>query len=138
MIACYFWSPIHFSWLTFTTELLRLLDKFLPRINFGRPVAPTGPSPEALRSSTPQRQEQQAAAVAASAADNQGFAYLKRDLVRMLGILCHERKAVQDRVREASGIGVVMNMCVIDDHNPCKSVLSELQLGSFAGFAWGH
>ncbi|KAF5362419.1 hypothetical protein D9756_002436 [Leucocoprinus leucothites] len=89
-------------------ELLRLLDKFLPRINFGRPVSPTGRS----TSSTPQVQGQ------ASAADNHGFAYLKRDLVRMLGILCHGKKGVQDRVRGAGGIEVVMNMCVIDERNP--------------------
>lgn len=109
------------AWLLLHPELLRLLDKFLPRINFGRPVPPTGPSSNASSPSTPQGQGQ----AAAVAVDDHGFAYLKRDLVRLLGILCHETKAVQDRVREAGGIEVVMNMCVIDDRNPCKSVLSE-------------
>jgi ataxin-10 len=99
------------------------LDKFLPRINFGKSVPPTGPSPDTSTSGTPQTQ--QAGAITTCPADNQGFAYLKRDLVRMLGILCHEKKMVQDRTREAGGIEVVMNMCVIDDRNPCKSVLSE-------------
>lgn len=108
-------------------ELLRLLDRFLPKINFGQAVPRSEPSPDTSRSSTPQGERHQAAdVVAAAALDNQGFAYLKRDLVRMLGILCHEKKAVQDRIREASGIEVVMNMCVIDDRNPCKSALSQL------------
>lgn len=69
--------------------------------------------------------QQQAGGITTSPADNQGFAYLKRDLVRMLGILCHEKKEVQDRTRAAGGIEVVMNMCVIDERNPCKSVLSD-------------
>lgn len=63
--------------------------------------------------------------MSSSPPDNRGFAYLKRDLVRLLGILCHEKRAVQDRIREAGGIEVVMNMCVIDERNPCESLLSE-------------
>lgn len=80
-------------------ELLRLLDLFLPRINFGRYV---GSSPEQQPLKT----------------ENPGFSYLKRDLVRLLGILCHEAKAVQDRVRVCGGIEVVMNLCVVDERNP--------------------
>ncbi|KAK0467260.1 spinocerebellar ataxia type 10 protein domain-containing protein [Desarmillaria tabescens] len=83
-------------------ELLRLLDRFLPRINFGKPVqTQTGQAPTPL-----------------SNASDTGFFYLKRDLVRLLGILCHEQKAVQDRVRQCGGIEVVMNLCVIDERNP--------------------
>lgn len=48
-----------------------------------------------------------------------GFAYLKRDLVRLLGILCSSDTSVQDRVRLCGGIPVVMNLCVVDDRNPC-------------------
>ena len=48
-----------------------------------------------------------------------GFNYLKRDLVRLLGILSFESREVQDRVRECEGIPVVMNLCVPDDRNPC-------------------
>lgn len=55
---------------------------------------------------------------------NTGFSYLKRDLVRLLGVLCHDVKPVQDRVREAGGLPVIMNMCVIDERNPCQSTLS--------------
>ncbi|KAK0202822.1 hypothetical protein DFS33DRAFT_1385184 [Desarmillaria ectypa] len=88
-------------------ELLRLLDRFLPRINFGKPVQnQTGsdvPVPTPL-----------------SNAYDTGFFYLKRDLVRLLGILCHEQKAIQDRVRQCGGIEVVMNLCVIDERNPCQ------------------
>ena len=49
-----------------------------------------------------------------------GFSYVKRDLVRLLGILCAREKAVQDRVRACGGIPVVMNLCVVDERNPCK------------------
>ena len=54
------------------------------------------------------------------------FAHVKRDLVRLLGILASHDRTVQDRVRECSGIPVVMNLCVVDDYNPCKSGLSLL------------
>ncbi|KAG7093765.1 hypothetical protein E1B28_007413 [Marasmius oreades] len=86
-------------------ELLRLLDKFLPRINFGRPVeSPLAPS-TAWGAQSP-------------SSGSSGFAYLKRDLVRLLGILSHENQAVQDRVRRYGGIEVVMNLCVVDEWNP--------------------
>ncbi|KAL9713638.1 hypothetical protein Ac2012v2_003249 [Leucoagaricus gongylophorus] len=94
-------------------ELLRLLDMFLPRINFGRPVSLTGRPMGASMSDRGQEHIPDA-----STADNHGFAYLKRDLVRLLGILCHGKRTVQDRVREARGIEVVMNMCIIDERNP--------------------
>lgn len=88
----------------FPLELLRLLDLFLPRIHFGKPV----PSPQGVHSC----QE--------AVSDPTGFSYLKRDLVRLLGILCQGTKAVQERVRRCGGIAVVMNMCVVDERNPCK------------------
>lgn len=49
-----------------------------------------------------------------------GFSYVKRDLVRLLGILCAGETVVQDRVRACGGIPVVMNLCVVDERNPCK------------------
>ncbi|GLB41722.1 putative spinocerebellar ataxia type 10 protein domain containing protein [Lyophyllum shimeji] len=88
-------------------DLLRLLDLFLPRINFGKPVSSSSPSAQGLP--TPIRE---------AAADPTGFQYLKRDLVRLLGILCHGVKAVQDLIRTCGGIPVVMNLCVIDERNP--------------------
>ena len=50
-----------------------------------------------------------------------GFPYLKRDLVKLLGILCHDSKPIQDRIRCCGGIPIVLNLCVIDERNPCKS-----------------
>ena len=83
------------------TDLLRQFDLFLPRINFGKPVNADGtPSPQRSHSTD-------------------GFSYLKRDLVRLLGVLCHGVRAVQDRTRMAGGLPVVMNLCVIDERNPC-------------------
>ncbi|KAJ7050514.1 spinocerebellar ataxia type 10 protein domain-containing protein [Mycena amicta] len=82
-------------------ELLRLLDVFLPRINFGKPVTDAG------------------RAQPSNVGDGStGFNYLKRDLVRLLGILCHENKAVQDRARRCGSIEAVMNLCVVDERNP--------------------
>ena len=50
------------------------------------------------------------------------FAHVKRDLVRLLGILADGERAVQDRTRVCGGIPVVMNLCVVDDYNPCESL----------------
>ncbi|KDQ19189.1 hypothetical protein BOTBODRAFT_102916, partial [Botryobasidium botryosum FD-172 SS1] len=69
-------------------DLLRLLEAFLPRIPLGQ------------------------------ATGQIGFAYLKRDLVRVLGLICEENKSLQDRIRSCGGIEAVMNLCVIDDRNP--------------------
>jgi ataxin-10 len=90
-------------------ELLHLLDLFLPRINFGKPVTSSSAQ------GTPTQQ---------STADGTGFQYLKRDLVRLLGILSHGSKAVQNRARDCGGIEVVMNLCVVDERNPCEKLLS--------------
>ena len=81
------------------TDLLRQFDLFLPQINFGKPVNLDG----SLSRSK----------------DTDGFFYLKRDLVRLLGVLCHGVRAVQDRTRVAGGLPVVMNLCTIDERNPC-------------------
>ncbi|KAK6992602.1 Ataxin-10-like protein [Favolaschia claudopus] len=86
-------------------ELLCLLELFLPRINFGKPVRPSG---KATHTKSPSQ----------DGPDGPGFAYLKRDLVRLLGILCHGVKTIQDRARLCGGIEVVMNLCVIDERNP--------------------
>lgn len=83
-------------------ELLRLLDVFLPRIYFGKAVI----HPTTDRS------------IPSSVAGSNGFSYLKRDLVRLVGVLCHKDKAFQDRIRVCGGIPVIMNMCVIDERNP--------------------
>ncbi|KAJ3720947.1 spinocerebellar ataxia type 10 protein domain-containing protein [Lentinula raphanica] len=97
-------------------ELLRLLDRFLPRINFGKPVATTYAEPHAQqqKGKTPASSEQELT----PAVDNPGFNFLKRDLVRLLGILCSDDGAVQDRLRNCGGIEVVLNLCVVDERNP--------------------
>lgn len=60
-----------------------------------------------------------------STADLSGFSYLKRDLVRLVGVLCHKDKTFQDRIRVCGGIPVIMNMCVVDERNPCTSTFRE-------------
>jgi len=84
-------------------DLLSLLDIFLPRIQFGKPVNSDG-TPLSSTESPP-------AAVS-------GFSYVERDLIRLLGVLSHGVQAVQDRTRDVGGLPVVMNMCVIDERNP--------------------
>ena len=68
--------------------------------------------------------------VAPAVADGSGFSYLKRDLVRLLGVLAHGVKDVQDRTREAGGLPVIMNLCVIDERNPCKSHFATVYIQS--------
>lgn len=58
-----------------------------------------------------------------SVAGSNGFSYLKRDLVRLVGVLCHQDKTFQDHIRVCGGIPVIMNMCVVDERNPCTSNL---------------
>ncbi|TBU43988.1 spinocerebellar ataxia type 10 protein domain-containing protein [Dichomitus squalens] len=103
-------------------ETLRLVDTFVPRITYGKVVRrPTAPnqqeshstseaaSSDGTRSMSPNPELIRAA---------QAFAHVKRDLVRLLGIVASQNRAVQDRVRESGGLPVVMNLCVVDDYNP--------------------
>ncbi|TFY56661.1 hypothetical protein EVJ58_g7503 [Rhodofomes roseus] len=90
-------------------ETLRLLDTFLPRITFGRVVE--RPSPPGTRPPPADTTQHPQKGI-------EGFSYVKRDLVRLLGIVALDDKGVQDRVRECGGIPVVMNLCVVDDRNP--------------------
>ncbi|KZV91844.1 hypothetical protein EXIGLDRAFT_769530 [Exidia glandulosa HHB12029] len=71
-------------------DTMRLLDAFLPRVSLH----------------------------AAPNTDLSGFAYVKRDLVRVLGTLAYEDRDVQDRIRAAGGVQVVLNLCVEDARNP--------------------
>ena len=86
-------------------ELLRLLDEFVPRIVFGKASWSTPRSGVPIPSVTN--------------AEERGFSYVKRDVVRLVGILCYENRAVQDRVRLCGGITAVMNLCITDQRNPC-------------------
>ncbi|KAG9122233.1 hypothetical protein FRC07_001483 [Ceratobasidium sp. 392] len=84
-------------------EILRQLDQLLPRIQFGktRPHAESTSSPNDLASP-----------------DVSGFQFVKRDLVRLLGIIVHDDKSIQDRIRERGGVQVVLGLCAVDDRNP--------------------
>lgn len=110
----------------FPQDLLRTFDRLLPRVMFGKPVdLSTLPLP-------PGASHQSHSAPAATIPPKDpateddgpvkaGFSYVKRDLVRLLGISCAGERGVQDRVRACGGIPVVMNLCVVDERNPCKS-----------------
>lgn len=100
---------------------LRQLDAFLPRIQFGKVVNAARGDPNA---GLPQASDNALGGGASkgSDVDTKGFAYLKRDLVRLLGIVCHENQHAQDRVRMCGGITVVMNLCVVDERNPCTFI----------------
>ncbi|KAG8975804.1 hypothetical protein FRC05_005014 [Tulasnella sp. 425] len=87
-----------------SVDLLKELDLFLPRIILGKPAQDSS-RPFSARSHEAQ-------------SDPTGFAYIKRDLVRLVGILCHDDKEVQDSIREREGIQVIMNLCVVDERNP--------------------
>ena len=110
----------------FPQDLLRRFDKLLPRIMYGKPVdLSTLPLPPGVGHQT---HPVSAASVLlkGSSIDNEGsakaeFGYVKRDLVRLLGVLSTGEKVVQDRVRACGGIPVVMNLCVVDERNPCES-----------------
>ncbi|OJT09608.1 Ataxin-10 -like protein [Trametes pubescens] len=109
-------------------ETLRLVDVFVPRITYGkvakRPVVPDGADILGQgREAAPGNSKDGGGAGLAGpspedASAAQAFALVRRDLVRLLGILAAENRSVQERVRECGGIPVVMNLCVVDDYNP--------------------
>ncbi|KAI0658023.1 spinocerebellar ataxia type 10 protein domain-containing protein [Cubamyces menziesii] len=114
-------------------ETLRLVDVFVPRITYGKLVKrPPPPGSEASPGGQQTNDQQQGhEAIFGQKGDGgdpvedarkaqvaQAFAHVKRDLVRLLGILASQNRAVQDRVRVCGGIPVVMNLCVVDDYNP--------------------
>ena len=101
-------------------ETLRAFDKFLPRITFGKAAPAPVPVPSDGTSPRVAPDAARPGNGAGRAADPKGFAYLKRDLVRLLGILASGRQAVQDRVRACGGLPVVLNLSVVDDRNPCE------------------
>ncbi|CAG8807067.1 29294_t:CDS:2, partial [Racocetra persica] len=46
------------------------------------------------------------------------FAYIKRDIIRVIGNMAYDNCSVQDEVRRLGGISLVLNQCNIDDNNP--------------------
>ena len=111
---------------TFPPDLLQRFDRLLPRVIFGKPVdLSTLPLPQGI-SHQPHPASTTTVPPKGPATEDggpikAGFSYVKRDLVRLLGISCAGEKAVQDRIRACGGIPVVMNLCVVDERNPCKS-----------------
>ncbi|KAM7424976.1 Ataxin-10, partial [Porites harrisoni] len=43
----------------------------------------------------------------------------QRDLVRVIGNMCYQHTANQNKVRELEGIPLLLDRCNVDDHNPC-------------------
>ncbi|KAG9122415.1 hypothetical protein FRC07_001211 [Ceratobasidium sp. 392] len=84
-------------------DVLRQLDQLLPRIQFGKV------RPHVLSTSSPNE---------LVSPDVSGFQFVKRDLVRLLGIIVHDDKSIQDRIRERGGVQVVLGLCAVDDRNP--------------------
>lgn len=48
------------------------------------------------------------------------FQNVKRDLVRLLGLLAYDDTKVGDIVREKGGVEMVLGMCETDERNPCE------------------
>ncbi|CAG8766906.1 7132_t:CDS:10, partial [Cetraspora pellucida] len=46
------------------------------------------------------------------------FAYIKRDIIRVIGNMAYDNCSVQDEVRRLGGILLVLNQCNIDNNNP--------------------
>jgi ataxin-10 len=109
----------------FYIGLLQRFERFLPRVMFGRPVdlstLPLPPGVDRQLHPVPNTAvPPEDPAAEGDGSLNAGFNYVKRDLVRLLGVLCTGEKGVQDRARACGGIPVVMNLCVVDERNPCK------------------
>ncbi|OSX62386.1 hypothetical protein POSPLADRAFT_1056980 [Postia placenta MAD-698-R-SB12] len=92
-------------------KTLRFLDIFVPRITFGKVVERPAPPGSTAQPGSAQTSSAQS--------PPPGFNYVKRDLVRLLGTLAADSRDVQDRMRACGGIPAVMNLCVVDDQNPC-------------------
>lgn len=75
--------------------LLREMHTFLPRV---KPLRPED-APEATAAALP-------------------FANVKRDLVRLLGVLAFGDVRVGDAVRAAGGVELVLGLCETDERNP--------------------
>ena len=109
----------------------------MPRITYGRIVErPAPPDPSDLQDSdltnpseTQRGDRGNTASDPKAVGVAQAFGHVKRDLVRLLGVLASNDRAVQDRVRICDGIPVVMNLCVVDDYNPCECPVQVLAVG---------
>jgi hypothetical protein len=108
------------------TVLLHALSQFAP------PVSPFKPSASGPSLSVPAPGHSLTSTGKAGSHQERNGApslnNLKRDLVNLLGVLSYERSPedkgavlrVQDTVRESGGLYDVMNMTLLDEHNPCE------------------
>ncbi|KAJ1969234.1 Ataxin-10 [Dispira parvispora] len=80
-----------------TLDMLRYLDGVLPR------MSKIGPQPHQI--------------VGIEQASQQ-FAFVKRDLVAIIGNVVHGNTSLQNKTRELGGIDILLNQCNIDDNNP--------------------
>ncbi|KAG9089772.1 hypothetical protein FS749_001066 [Ceratobasidium sp. UAMH 11750] len=90
------------SYIELIIDVLRQLDQLLPRIQFGK-IRPQFSVSSPNEPVSP---------------DVSGFQFVKRDLVRLLGIIVHDDRGVQDRIREHGGVQVVLGLCAVDERNP--------------------
>jgi ataxin-10 len=97
-------------------DLLQIMDVFMPRIRVEINSSDNSNHAKQVPAQSPKNKPENDDVTEPMA----GFSYLKRDLVRLLGILCYTNKAVQDRVRICGGIKTILNLCVIDERSPCE------------------
>ncbi|KAL0249840.1 hypothetical protein I308_103142 [Cryptococcus tetragattii IND107] len=79
-------------------DMLRALNDYFPRTN------PRNPSPVTTTTAVPP--------------ELKPFSNLKRDLVRLLGVLTFSDTRVGDQVRECEGVQLVLSLTEIDEGNP--------------------
>lgn len=96
-------------------DLLRQLDRLLPRILWGK----AQPSPHQQPSTSHDAPSSKPLEESGEEDSSTGFAYVKRDLVRILGGMAYSDEEVQNRLRVCGGIHVILNLCVVDERNPC-------------------
>lgn len=84
---------------TFLSVLLRLADVLEPRLIRTKPISEIPTKPEE---------------------GPKNFAYLRRDLVRVIGMLSYEDKKTQDLIREFGGLDIILSLCAMDETNPCE------------------
>ncbi|KAF8316804.1 hypothetical protein DL93DRAFT_2226625 [Clavulina sp. PMI_390] len=98
-------------------HLLRLLDHLLPRILWGK-AQPSAHQQTANTPSAPATGPLNSPLDPSADDTTMAFSYVKRDLVRLVGLMTYHDKAVQDRLRACGGIHAILNLCVVDERNP--------------------
>ena len=109
------------------TDLVDQLVALLHQTNaFAPPISPFKPSASSPAPAPDGHVLSSTGAAASTPTRGYGFDHLKRDVVRVLGVLVFspspapdaDVRAVQDRVRDKGGLFDVLNMTVLDERNP--------------------